>query len=151
MIPNMEMRELHPSELNDRLGLYAHLHDADVPLPERAHVEAAWREIQGNPRLKYFGVYIEGKLVSSCMLSIIPNLTRGCRPYGVVENVVTHKDFRRRGYGKAVLEHALGYAWSKHCYKVMLLTGRKNEGTYSFYEAAGFDRHAKQAFLAKPE
>jgi hypothetical protein len=32
----------------------------------------------------------------------------------------------------------------------MLLTGRKNEGTYQFYESVGFDRHAKQAFLAKP-
>jgi hypothetical protein len=32
----------------------------------------------------------------------------------------------------------------------MLLTGRKDEGTYRFYESIGFDRHAKQAFLAKP-
>ena len=38
------------------------------------------------------------------------------------------------------------YAWSRNCYKVMLLTGRKNEATYRFYESAGFDRHAKQAF-----
>jgi len=32
----------------------------------------------------------------------------------------------------------------------MLLTGRKNEETYRFYKSVGFDRHAKQAFLAKP-
>ena len=32
----------------------------------------------------------------------------------------------------------------------MLLTGSKNEETYRFYESAGFDRHAKQAFLARP-
>lgn len=45
-----------------------------------------------------------------------------------------------------MLKHALTYAWSRNCYKVMLLTGRKNEATYRFYESAGFDRHAKQAF-----
>jgi hypothetical protein len=45
---------------------------------------------------------------------------------------------------------ALKHAWDRNCYKVMLLTGRKNEGIYRFYESAGFDRHAKQAFLAKP-
>jgi len=146
----METRALHASELDDLLALYAHLHDSDIPLPGRDRVEATWREIQENSRLKYFGVYIDGKLVSSCTLSITPNLTRGCKPYGLVENVVTHKDFRSRGHGKAVLECALRYAWSQGCYKVMLLTGRKDEGTYRFYESAGFDRNAKQAFLAKP-
>lgn len=35
-------------------------------------------------------------------------------------------------------------------YKVMLLTGRKDEGTFKFYESAGFDRHTKQAFVARP-
>jgi hypothetical protein len=45
---------------------------------------------------------------------------------------------------------ALSVAWRQHCYKVMLLTGRKDEGTLRFYEQAGFDRHEKQAFVAKP-
>jgi hypothetical protein len=44
----------------------------------------------------------------------------------------------------------LDEAWAADCYKVMLLTGRKDESTYRFYKQAGFDRHAKQAFLAKP-
>lgn len=81
---------------------------------------------------------------------VIPNLTRGGRPYGLIENVVTHADFRKRGIGKALLAHTLAYAWSVHCYKVMLMTGRKDEATLRFYEGAGFDRHSKQAFVAKP-
>jgi hypothetical protein len=32
----------------------------------------------------------------------------------------------------------------------MLLTGRKDQATLRFYEQAGFDRHGKQAFVAKP-
>jgi hypothetical protein len=32
---------------------------------------------------------------------------------------------------------------------VMPMTGRKDEATYRFYEAAGFNRHDKQAFIAK--
>ena len=31
-----------------------------------------------------------GEVLSSCTLLIVPNLTHGGRPYGVVENVVTH-------------------------------------------------------------
>jgi ribosomal protein S18 acetylase RimI-like enzyme len=144
------IRELNSPELSALLELYTHLHAADDPLPSGGEVEELWKMIQQNPNLKYFGVFVNGVLVSSCTLSIVPNLTRGCRPYGVIENVVTHTDYRRQGHGRTVLKHALADAWSAGCYKVMLLTGREDEGTYKFYESAGFDRHAKQAFLAKP-
>jgi GNAT superfamily N-acetyltransferase len=80
----------------------------------------------------------------------VPNLTRACRPYGLIENVVTHPNHRNKGHGKAVLAHSLSFAWSQDCYKVMLLTGSKREAVYRFYEAAGFDRNEKQAFVARP-
>jgi len=146
----MRIAEIGSEGLDDLLELYTHLHSRDVPLPERAVVASVWGEIQGNPRLKYFGAHVDGRLVSSCTLSIIPNLTRGCRPYGLIENVVTHAHFRRQGLGRAVMRHALERAWAEGCYKVMLLTGRKDEGVFRFYEEVGFDRHSKQAFLAKP-
>ncbi len=62
---------------------------------------------------------------------------------------MTHADHRGQGWGKALLAHALAYAWNQGCYKVMLMTGRKDEATLAFYERAGFDRHGKQAFVAR--
>ena len=103
-----------------------------------------------NPRIRYFGGWDEGLLVASCTLTVIPNLTRACRPYGVIENVVTHSAHRNQGWGHALLQHTLAHAWRERCYKVMLMTGRKDEHTLRFYEQAGFDRHGKQAFVAKP-
>jgi GNAT superfamily N-acetyltransferase len=146
----MEIRRIEESELHELLSLYQYLHESDDPLPEPAVVRAVWDEIQSDANQRYFGGYVDGRLVSSCVLSIIPNLTRGCRPYGVVENVVTHADYRRQGLGKAVLKAALSFAWGRNCYKAMLFTGRKSEAVFRFYESAGFDRHAKQAFLATP-
>jgi len=146
----MELRELHPEELDQLIFLFRHLHDEDDPLPPLDVVQSIWKEIQENQNHKYFGLFEEDTLISSCVLNIIPNLTRGCRPYGVIENVVTHSDYRRKGFGKSLLQYALNYAWNRNCYKVMLLTGRKDEGVYRFYESTGFDRNAKQAFLAKP-
>ncbi len=107
----MEIRSITPSELNELLALYAHLHSTDDPLPEPAKVQAVWQELLANPRYPYFGAYVGGQLVASCNLTVIPNLTRGCRPYGVIENVVTHAEHRQHGYGKAVLRHALDQAW----------------------------------------
>jgi GNAT superfamily N-acetyltransferase len=146
----MQIREIAKSELDELLILYDHLHESDVPLPKPSMVYAVWNDISSDPHQKYFGAYVDGKLIASCVLVIIPNLTRGCRPYGIIENVVTHQDFRRQGIGKSLLGEALRFAWGQNCYKVMLLTGRKTEGIFSFYESAGFDCYAKQAFLAKP-
>ena len=145
-----DIRNIQPPELKALLGLYEHLHDQDDTLPEHAVVESVWLEALSNPRIQYFGGYAMGGLVSTCTLTIIPNLTRACRPYGVIENVVTHTQHRSQGWGKALLAHALTFAWAQRCYKVVLLTGRKDEGTLGFYERAGFDRHAKQAFVARP-
>jgi len=146
----MKIRELKKQELDDLLALYDHLHATDEPLPVRSVVENVWQEIQSNPNYQYYGGFRDGLLIASCTLTIVPNLTRSCRPYGVIENVVTHESFRRQGKGVALLRYVLEQAWEQRCDKVMLLTGRKSEAVYRFYEAAGFDRHAKQAFLAKP-
>ena len=147
----METRALREDDLDALINLYSFIHVSDDPLPEKPVVDAVWKEIQTHPFFIYFGVFVEERLISSCTLSIIPNLTRGCRPYGVIENVVTHSKYRRKGFGKAVLQYAQEFAWRKNCYKIMLLTGRKDDGIYRFYESAGFDRQAKQAFLSKPK
>lgn len=144
------IREIQADELQLLLSLYAHLHERDEPSPSAAVAEAVWSEALANPRIKYFGGFAAGSLVSSCTLTVIPNLTRACRPYGVIENVVTHAMHRGQGWGKAVLAHALAAAWRQDCYKVMLLTSRKDGATLRFYEQAGFDQNGKQAFVAKP-
>ena len=146
----MIIQAIQPSELDALIALYTHLHRSDEPLPEPAVVQAVWQELLANPRYKYFGGYVNDTLISSCTVTVIPNLTRGCRPYGVIENVVTHAGHRNLGYGKALLAHALAYARSVGCYKVMLLTGRKDQSTFQFYQSAGFDPHDKQAFIARP-
>jgi GNAT superfamily N-acetyltransferase len=64
----------------------------------------------------------------------------------VIENVVTHADYRRLGLGQRVLAHALDVAWRADCYKVLLATGSKLETTLHFYEAAGFHRGGKTYF-----
>lgn len=145
----MEIRELKPSELDQLLKLYRYLHTADDPLPDNKTINEIWGQIQSNKQHIILGVFEDGILVSSCVLNIIPNLTRGCRPYALIENVITHPDCRKRGLGKALMHHATDFARDCGCYKIMLLTGRKNESTYRFYESAGFDRNGKQAFIVR--
>ena len=147
---SVQIRRIDPRELAQLLALYQHLHGADDPLPADSVVQTVWQDLMDDPRTMCLGGFEGGALVASCVLLIIPNLTRGCRPYGLIENVVTHADHRQRGHGRVVLQHALQLAWAQGCYKVMLMTGRKDEAMTHFYEGAGFDRHDKQAFVARP-
>lgn len=139
-----------PDDLASLLELYRHLHPNDSVSAEAPEVREAWEEILQDSRQRMFVARHEGRLVSTCTLILVPNLTHGARPYGLIENVVTHSSYRGRGFGSAVLRHALLYAWERGCYKVMLLTGRQEEETLRFYESAGFRRGIKTSFIAYP-
>ena len=143
------IREVADEELFALLCLYARLHPEEemLPLDEAAPL---WKTMRQDLNHLYWGAYWNGSLAATCTLIVVPNLTRGGRPYGLIENVVTHPDYRRRGLGTAVLKHALQTAWEHSCYKVMLLTGSKNESTLRFYEKAGFERGVKTGFVARP-
>ena len=69
--------------------------------------------------------------------------------YAVIENVITEVNHRNKGIGKEVMEYALDKAWQAVCYKVMLLTSKKDEPTLKFYEACGLESGLKTAFIAK--
>jgi GNAT superfamily N-acetyltransferase len=145
------IRHTEPNELPALLALYEHLHAADEPLPDAATMQRVWDDICRDPKLHCLVAEVDSTLVASCILAVIPNLTRAARPYGLVENVVTHAEHRRRGIGTALLQHVLAVAWELGCYKVMLLTGRKDESVFRFYEKAGFQRDVKTGFIAYPE
>ena len=89
----------------------------------------------------------DGKIVASCVCVIIPNLTRNVRPYAFVENVVTHGKYRKKGYATDCLNFAKKIAEENHCYKMMLLTGSKEESTLNFYRNAGYNSSDKTAFI----
>jgi GNAT superfamily N-acetyltransferase len=144
----MGIREIKKNERSKLLKLYTHLHRKDAPLPDKSALMLIWEEISTNPRLHYFVLEIDSKFVSSYTLSIRPNLTRGGRPYELIENVVTHAEYRRRGFGISILQHALDVAWKHKCYKVMLLTGSKDPAIHHFYEKAGFQKGIKTGFVA---
>jgi GNAT superfamily N-acetyltransferase len=140
------IRDLVFSDLDELLALYEDLHSADDPPPSRPTVEEIWRSILDDPTQIYIGGFVDGALVSACNAAVVRNLTRGARPYAVIENVVTAKDHRRHGFGSAVLQELLTRCRSRKCYKVMLLSGVNRTDVHAFYDSNGFDRTAKQAF-----
>lgn len=140
------IREADKNDLNDILQLYLFLHETDIPKDSK-QLRETWAEIIDNKNHHLILCETEGKIVASCVCVIIPNLTRNVRPYAFIENVVTHKDYRRQGYATACLNYAKQIAEENNCYKIMLLTGAKEEGTLNFYKNAGYNDSDKTAFI----
>lgn len=129
-------------------ALLAELNPSDPPICSELGFRH-WLEILKHPMTFYCGIEQDGMLVSCCALTIVPNLTRSFRPYGLIENVVTTRAQRGKGYGRFLLQEAQQLAWSRGCYKVMLLTGSRQAATLRFYEKCGFTTE-KTGFTARP-
>lgn len=143
---NYTIRELENKDFQQLMELYTHLHEKDIPeMDER--VSSVWETILADKNHHIIVAELNGKIISSCVCVIIPNLTRNQRPYAFVENVVTHSDFRGKGIATACLNYARDIAKSENCYKLMLLTGSKNENTLNFYRRAGYNSEDKTAFI----
>ncbi len=142
----MIVREIKENELNELLELYIHLHETGVP-EDSETLKDTWETIINDKKHHIIVAEENDKLVSSVVGVIIPNLTRNVRPYAFIENVVTHSDYRKRGYATACLNYARDIAKKENCYKMMLLTGSKDESTLNFYKQAGYNSADKTAFI----
>lgn len=140
------VREIKENELFDLLELYLNLHESSVPKMTE-HLKSVWDTIINDNNHHIIVNEQDGKIVSSCVCVIIPNLTRNVRPYAFVENVVTHSDYRGKGYATDCLNYAKEIAKKSECYKMMLLTGSKEDSTLNFYTKAGYNSTDKTAFI----
>ena len=140
------VREAVLGDLDALLDLYLYLHEEEIPVAD-AHLKNTWEQIINDPNHHLIVNEVDGKIVSSCVCVIIPNLTRNVRPYAFVENVVTHADYRCRGYAGECLAYAKSIAERENCYKMMLLTGSKRPSTLHFYEQQGYNSTDKTAFI----
>lgn len=140
------IREITDSDFDGLMTLYMQLHGN--PFPEKdERVLSLWQKVLDDPDHHIIVAEEDGKIVSSVVCVIIPNLTHGQRPYAFIENVITDEAYRGRGLATACLNYAKDIAVKENCYKMMLLTGSKKESTLSFYERAGYNSHDKTAFI----
>ena len=140
------VREAKREDLDSLLKLYLFLHEERIPDHDR-HLTETWEQIHGDRNHHLIVNEVGGQIVSSCVCVIIPNLTRNVRPYAFIENVVTHADYRKKGYARECLDYAKKIAQQENCYKIMLLTGSKKAETLHFYEEAGYNSSDKTAFI----
>jgi GNAT superfamily N-acetyltransferase len=142
-------REAGPGDLEDVLRLYRQLHPGD-PVVRDGSDASAFARILDSPGLHLFVLDVDGAIVATTYLNVIPNLTRSASPYAVIENVVVDESVRGTGRGKEIMAATLRAAWDAGCYKAMLQTSSRDPAIHAFYRTCGFVPDAKTAYLARP-
>jgi GNAT superfamily N-acetyltransferase len=140
MVSGLLIRSVENTNFPALLELYSDLNPPDSALA-LGDAASIWKQLSSYAGSAIFVGEQQKVLVTTCTLIVVPNLTRGGRPYALIENVVTGSKYRKQGNGGAVLKHAIAAAWKLNCYKVMLLTGSKDPATLKFYQDVGFEQN----------
>jgi GNAT superfamily N-acetyltransferase len=148
-VSNITIRPAKLADLGALCELYGHLNPEDPPWPSEAAARDALADVLGQAGTTILVCELDRTCVSTCMLVVCRNFSRCGRPFAFIENVVTHKDQRRQGYGRRVVQHAIEAARQQGCYRVSLMTGSRRQETLRFYQTAGLQRDAKTAFEAR--
>jgi GNAT superfamily N-acetyltransferase len=143
----MLIRDAHPADFPAVVALLQQLNPTDPT--ELAPVQHAFNTILHADNLRLLVAEQDGKIVASCYLNVIPNMTRGAKPYAIIENVITDSQHRQQGIGKLLITHAAELAWAAHCYKIVLTTSRKDPAVHAFYQRCGFAGDDKTAYVMR--
>ncbi len=141
-------RLAHTQDLAGLSKLYQELRPNDLVI-QGPVFQSALAQLIANPGVRLVVQEVDGVLVSTCMLGVVPCLAHGARPFGVMEHVVTLASHRRRGFSRAVIEATLDMAWAADCYKVLLLSGASLHAAHALYEAIGFEGDVERGFVVK--
>lgn len=147
----MIIRKAKASDADDLKELYFHFLTKYPPVEEQDM--ALWGEMldrfEKDDKMYILVAEEDGRVVSTVQMAIIESLTHNVRGFAVVENVVTHSDYRNRGYASALLQKASEIAREHRCYKISLETGSNRESTLNFYRNNGFVIDEKHSCLKR--
>ena len=142
-------RAARASDFKDVIRLCRQLHPDD-PVVHDGSDATVFDQILHAPALHLFVLEVNGSVVATTYLNVIPNITRSASPYAVIENVVVEESLRGTGLCKEILSATLDVAWGRGCYKAMLMTSSRKPSTHAFYKACGFSADVKTAYVARP-
>jgi GNAT superfamily N-acetyltransferase len=139
------------SDLPSLLSLFD-VSEVSAAAKPRERAESIWQEIVAHPGVSVFVSDDRDRIAATCMLITAPNLLRGGKRHGFLENVVTHPELRGQGHGKAVVQAALAHAWATDCHHVLMQSGRADPRVHAFYEGLGFRPGLRVAYVVtRPE
>ena len=121
--------------------------DPSGALPASAsHAErGTWAHMMRTEGMMVYVAEVDGRVVGTATLLVMPNLTYQCAPTVFIGAVVVATSHRRHGIASAMIRRILTDTRSSGCNKVQLLWHKRHasDGADGLYTALGFEPEAQ--------
>lgn len=101
---------------------------------------AAFEEVDASPYNTLIVAELDGKVVGTLQLTLIPGLAYRGRKRAKLESVHVHPDLRGRRVGETMVAHAVEVARQKGAGLVELTSDKAREAAHRFYLRIGFSQ-----------
>lgn len=123
--------------------------DPDAPVsPVTPQHHAAFRAIRETPGFELYVTRVDGKVVGTFSLAILPNISNGGRPVAQIESVHVAEEWRGRGIGEQMLQFAIAEARAAGCFRLQLTSNKARTDAHRFYRRLGFEQSHEGMKLA---
>lgn len=119
---------------------YQQLHEGETNTTLQEIIDG-FHAMQAHQGCNVYVAEIDGQVVGTFVLYILPNMTRHGRPAAMLENIVVDEANRGQGIGRVMLEHARDLAQAAGCYKLSLTSNAKRTAAHDFYRRCGMVQH----------
>jgi GNAT superfamily N-acetyltransferase len=139
------VRRAQQADLDVILSLYEELAESSITAAPADGTTAAplLAKILADPARELAVAIVDGQLVGTADLLIVPNLTHRGEPWAILENVIITSTARRAGAGRKLMEHLIELARAAGCYKLQLISGKHRPDAHAFYRSLGLDAVAE--------
>ncbi len=137
MPSGVTVRPAATADLDALLALYVQLSE-DNHATDPVRAAAAFEALTAREGAALLVAELDGRIVGTLTLIVVPNLTHNAQPWAQVENMVVDTGVRRSGAGRLLIERALAIAAETGCYKVQLQSANQRHEAHRFYEVTGF-------------
>lgn len=116
-----------------------------IPSSATAVEQQTWDRMMRTDDLTVYCAEVEGEVVGTATVVLMPNVTYDCAPTAFVEAVVVADGHRRRGIATAIMQRILADARADGCNKVQVLSHKRHatDGAHDLYASLGFTPEAE--------
>ena len=100
----------------------------------------AFRAITGDPSHRLIAVELDGAVIGTLQITIIPGLPNFGMARGLLENVHIRADQRGSGIGSRLVRWAVDYCRERGCGVVQLTSNKVRLDAHRFYRTLGFQQ-----------
>ncbi len=99
----------------------------------------AFKEIAADPNNELWVGELDGKVIATLQLTIIPGLSRSGLKRALVEAVRVHSEHRSQGIGELFMNAVIDRARERGCGLIQLTTDVRRTAAQRFYARLGFE------------